>query len=380
VTDYHPPARIRLVEPEDVAAALADALAGGPPIAPLPPQGIERLHASAALQPEHAVTESDAAAVVLTSGSTGQPKGVVLTRRGMLAAVEATHRRLGGAGDWVLALPSHYVAGLMAVARSVVAGTRLLACASDLSNLSDATRTLPGDRPTSRRYISLVPTQLYRAVRQPHLVEALQRFDAVLVGGGAVGDEIVTRAQQSGLRVVTTYGMSETCGGCVYDGVPLDGVGVEIDQDDRVVISGDVVFAGYRLAPHLTARVLDDGRFRTSDRGRWVEHRLQILGRCDDVVVTGGLKVDLAEVEALAADWDREAETVVLALPSAEWGATLLAVSTSQRPLAGLQDALSGRLPAHAVPRRWQHLARLPHTASGKVDRLALRRLLEGAA
>ena len=278
----HTGAPLRLVESGELTDALRDAMAGGPPVAPLSPDPVERRRALAVLQPEHPVTEPDAAAVLITSGTSGTPKPVVLSRTAIRAAVAATHQRLGGPGDWVLALPYHYVAGFMVQARAVLAGTRLRPVRTDLADLSETVDD-------TRRYLSMVPTQLARAAQDPGVWAALGDFDAVLLGGGAAEAALVARALAEGISLVTTYGMTETCGGVVYDGRPLDGVSVELDAEDRILMGGPMLFSGYRLRPKLTTESLVDGRLRTADRGRWHHGRLQVLGRLDDVIISGGL-------------------------------------------------------------------------------------------
>ncbi len=190
--------------------------------------------------------------VVETSGSTGRPKGVVLSRAAMRASADATHARLGGPGQWLLALPPTYVAGLQVLFRSVRAGTEPAVEAASMTG--------------ERRYVSLVPTQLTRLLDED--VDPLRRFDTVLIGGAGLDPRLRQRAEAAGLRVVTTYGMSETCGGCVYDGRPLDGVEVATAEDGRIKIRGPVVFDGYQDDPGLTAEVLQDGWFVTQDLGR----------------------------------------------------------------------------------------------------------------
>ena len=172
-------APLRTVNPSEVAAALADSLSGGQPIATLPADPMERARAIAMFQPDQPVVETDAAVVVATSGSTGAPKGVVLSRAAIRASAEATHSRLGGAGDWALALPTHYVAGLMVLARACLGGTHAVPVRSDLRNLQEAADLL-----SERRYISLVPAQLDRALHHGEVIAALTSFSAVLVGGG----------------------------------------------------------------------------------------------------------------------------------------------------------------------------------------------------
>ena len=363
-----------LLQPVDsagVAAALADALAGGPPVAPLSVDPVERRQSLAMLAVDEPVAELDAALIVSTSGSTGRPKGVVLSRAAIRASVALTHLRLGGPGDWALALPTHYVAGVMVLARAIIAGSRVHPLRADLAEL-------PGAMPAmaDRRYIALVPTQLVRALARPAIAAALAEFDAVLVGGAALPADARLRAEQLGIRAVSTYGMSETCGGCVYDGVPLDGIRIDIDDvSDRIMITSPTIFAGYRLRPDLTAESSRNGTFRTSDRGCWsAGGRLRVLGRLDDAVIANGHTVDLAEVERAASGWPAlgAAELVVIAVPDSERGSTLLAVTDGAGSLKDLTGFLATRLPGHALPRRLLHVDPLPRTAGGKIDRARL--------
>ena len=366
-------ARLRTVEPSEVATALMASMNGEPPIAPLPADPVERTRAITMFRPDHPVVEADAAVVVATSGSTGAPKGVVISRAALRASVEATHTWLGGAGDWALALPSHYIAGLMVCARAALGDTRAVPVRSDLDNLPEVADSL-----SERRYISLVPAQLNRALQQGETTAALASFSTVLVGGGPTDGNLVERALASGIRVVTTYGMSETCGGCVYDGTPLQGVAVDLSDDGRILIKSSTLFTGYRLRPDLTAAVFTDGRFHTQDRGRWDAGRLVVLGRLDDVVITGGHKVDLADVEQAVQRWAAHDKThaAVLGMPDPVWGTTIIAVSDSPSSLEDLQSVLRQSLPAHALPRELIHLDQLPWLANGKPDREALRSMI----
>jgi O-succinylbenzoic acid--CoA ligase len=362
-----------MVEPSEVATTLAASMGGGPPIAPLPADPIERTRAITMFQPDHPVVEADAAIVVATSGSTGAPKGVVISRAALRASVEAAHTRLGGLGDWALALPPYYVGGLMVCARACVGGTRAVPVRSDLDNLQEVADTL-----SERRYISLVPPQLDRALQRREVTAALASFSTVLVGGGPTDINLVERALASGIRVVTTYGMSETCGGCVYDGKPLRGVAVEISDDGQILIKSSTLFAGYRLRPDLTAEVLTDGGFHTRDRGRWDAGRLVVLGRLDDMVITGGHKVDLANVEQAVQRWaaQHKAHAAALGIPDPVWGTTIMAVSDSPGSLEDLQSVVRQWLPAYAVPRDLIYLDQLPWLPNGKPDRVAIRSMI----
>jgi O-succinylbenzoic acid--CoA ligase len=364
--------RLRAVASDQLVASLAEALASGPPIAPLPDDPIERERALGLLQVEQPVIEPDAAAIVPTSGSTGQPKAVVLSRAALRASVAATHARLGGPGDWVLALPGHYVAGLMVVARAVTAGTRVLLARPDLADLSEVVSAATG-----RRYISLVPTQLARA-RAGGLWDVLAGFDAVLVGGGPLTPDLLIAARTAGITVVTTYGMAETCGGCVYDGRPLDDVRVVLADDGRIMIGGPVLSSGYRLRPDLTAASRVGDFLLTADRGRWIDERLEVLGRLDEVVITGGLKVDLGQVEGLVRVWAgrQGGDGVAVGVPDADWGTRIVAVSDVPGDLEELQRQIRAVLPAYAAPRALHYLDPLPRLASGKPDRQTIAALI----
>jgi O-succinylbenzoic acid--CoA ligase len=384
-------ARLRLATgTAEVLASLRRSLAGDEVTAPLPPTGREREQTLTMLQPQRPVSEPDAAAIVATSGSTGRPRGVVLSRGALIASAAATHRRLEGGGTWVLALPPHYVAGLMVLVRSLVADRPVHEVDGRLQGLTEL------DLGAGPAYLSLVPTQLARAITDPDLVRALTRFDAVLLGGAAADPDLLERAARAGIDVVTGYGMSETCGGCVYDGLPLDGVEVRTGRAGRISISGPMLFAGYRLDPEATADVLVDGRLLTSDRGQWSGGRLTVLGRLDDVVISGGMNVDLAVVER-AVRASTGCEAAVVGLPHSEWGTEVVAVvelsenppPAASRPrgpdspwatwggfpeasIARLRTALIATLPSYALPRRLVVTQALPRTSGGKIDRRRL--------
>jgi o-succinylbenzoate---CoA ligase len=306
---------------------------------------------------------------VETSGSTGEPKRVVLSRAAMRASAEATAARLGGPGQWLLNLPPGYVAGLQVLFRSVRAGSEPVIQTDDLA--SGAER-LTGPR----RYVSLVPTQLHRVLVDPGETKALSTFDAVLVGGASLDPHLREQAQDAGVHIVATYGMSETCGGCVYDGLPLDGVALKIGTDGRIRIGGPVVFDGYDGRPDRTRQVLEHGWFVTQDRGRIDEDgHLQVLGRVDDMVISGGVNVPANAVAArLRAHPDVRAAEVV-GVPDDRWGQRVVAVVVGTLDLDGARDWVAGQHPRAWAPRNLVHVDALPLLGNGKVDRIAVQRL-----
>lgn len=305
--------------------------------------------------------------VVETSGSTGRPKRVVLPRASVLASVEVSARRLGASGQWLLALPETYVAGLQVVCRSLVAGhdpVRL----DDHPSLAAAAAAMTGEH----RFVSLVPTQLHRLLETD--AEVLAGFHTVLLGGGPIDRSLRERAAAAGVRVVATYGSAETAGGCVYDGLPLDGVGLAIGADGRVRISGPTLFAGYDGDPELTAEVLVDGWFLTSDAGRLDEDgRLQVLGRLDDVVVTGGVNVPAPAVAARLREHPAVDQAEVLGVPDEEWGNRLVAYVVGAISLDDARAWVAQERPRSWAPRQLVTLDEIPLLANGKPDRLALR-------
>jgi O-succinylbenzoic acid--CoA ligase len=330
----------------------------------------------------------DVALVVATSGSTGEPRAVMLSAAALRASAAATDARLGGPAQWMLALPPDHIAGLQVLVRSILAGTDPIAAAPGPFRpdafAADAAR-LTGPR----QYVSLVPTQLHRLLDDAGAgLAALTRFDAVLLGGAATSPALLARARTAGLAVRTTYGMSETCGGCVYDGVPLDGVRVRLEDDGRVLLAGPMLATGYLGRPDLDAEAFTAEPpagggtrwLRTSDVGELAGGRLTVLGRIDDVLVTGGAKVSPAAVERVVAELDGVGEVCVVGLPDAEWGQAVTAVvvmaaGRTAPTLAAVRSLVTRNLGAPAAPRHLVVLDRLPVRGPGKTDRRAVAEL-----
>jgi len=307
--------------------------------------------------------------IVETSGSTGTPKRVVLSRAAVLASVDASARRLGATGRWLLALPASYVAGLQVVCRSLVAGHEPVLLEEHGSFAAAAAAMGSGDR-----FVSLVPTQLHRLLDTD--LPSLRTFHTVLLGGGPIDPALRRRAADAGVHVVATYGSAETAGGCVYDGYALDGVAVAVGADGRVRIAGPTLFDGYDGDPELTARVLVDGWFRTADAGRLDEDgRLQVLGRLDDVVVSGGVNVPAPAVAARLREHPDVRGAEVLGVPDEEWGNRVVAFVVGPVSLDAARDWVAEVHPRSWAPRQVVALDAIPLLANGKPDRVALRGL-----
>ncbi|GAA2148856.1 o-succinylbenzoate--CoA ligase [Nocardioides koreensis] len=312
--------------------------------------------------------------VVETSGSTGRPKRVVLSRRAVLASVTATERRLGASGRWLLTLPVSYVAGLQVACRSLVAG-RQPALLEEHGSFVAATDAMTSTGSTDEeRFVSLVPTQLHRMLDVPEEVAALRTFHTVLLGGGPVDAALRERAAGAGVRVVATYGSSETAGGCVYDGYALDGVALAIGRGGRIRIGGPTLFDGYEGDPELTKSVLEDGWFLTSDAGRLDEDgRLHVLGRVDDVVVSGGVNVPTPAVAARLRAHPAVAAAEVLGVPDEEWGNRVVAFVVGDLSLPEARAWVGEAHPRSWAPRALVLLDEIPLLANGKPDRVRLR-------
>lgn len=363
-------ARLRLVPgtPDGVLAALAGVLDGsGTPFAPMPEDAVGAARVKEAAAPEQPV-EDGCAVVLTTSGSSGEPKGVLLSRQALIASATATHDRLGGPGQWLLPMKPYFVGGLQILTRSLVAGTTPVMLGDSLTESAAAMTGV-------RRYTAMVPTQLARYLETD--LDALRSFDAIIIGGASTSEPLKVRAAGAGVTAIPAYGMTETGSGCVYAGVPLDGTSIDLDGG-RILIKGSTLFSGYRLKPELTAEVLKDGWFRTQDRGELVEGRLRVIGRVDDVVISGGVNVTLTTVQARLLEHPRVKDAVVLGVPDAEWGTRVVAFVVAEPGVERdeVRDWVGQMLPRTWAPRDVVRLEALPMLASGKVDR---QRLLEGA-
>ena len=381
----------------EIFPALEDVLADrGPALLPVPADDPARTRILVDSQRPGEPIDERVALVVSTSGSTGTPKGAMLSAGALAASAAATDDVLGGPGRWLLALPAHHIAGLQVILRSLRSGYEPVvvdvtrgfdpealpaavdACRSGGAGGGAATSAAGAagvaGGAAARAYTSLVPGQLAKVLDEgsPAAVAALAALDAVLLGGAAAAPELLTRAADAGVRVVRTYGMSETAGGCVYDGAPLPGVRIEVDDDEgRVWLAGPQLAEGYRNAPDhpAFARV---GWFRTDDAGQvGPDGRLRILGRLDEALSVGGLTLLPQTVEDALRGHPAVVDVVVVGIPDARLGTRPVAALTLRAAATAdeLRRHVTGELGEHAAPARVAVLDALPQLPGGKVDR-----------
>ncbi|MEV7606324.1 AMP-binding protein [Paenarthrobacter sp. NPDC089322] len=324
----------------------------------------------------------DAAVVVRTSGSTGTPKATVLTVDALAASSVGTAMALRGEGQWLLALPLQYIAGVQVLVRSLYAGTRPWVMDQSGGFTPEAFVAAAEELTDKIRFTSLVPTQLQRLLESPapETLAVLRRFNAILLGGAPASAELLATAHAEGLNVVTTYGSAETCGGCVYDGEPLDGVEVRLGEgalEGRILLGGDTVAAGY-LDAGPDAFFEEDGVrwYVTGDLGELSEDgKLTVLGRADDVIITGGVKASAAYIQGKLEELDGVKAAFVAGVPSREWGQAVAAYVAVEDPTPeGIRGFTAKREAALGIlaPKTVLATGELIMLPNGKPDRLAM--------
>jgi O-succinylbenzoic acid--CoA ligase len=384
-----------------LASVIGRALDGtGPAIAPMAagPEFIvtQTLEALRPDNPAFPLESNDIAIVSTTSGSTGTPRGVLLSQPALFASATAFGNRFGTNNRWVVSVPAHRIAGIMVLVRSwfhnspfeidpSVGGARTFQAAAFAATTMRAVRESNGDGRSLM--VSLVPTQIARLLESGSVgIEALQSYDLVLSGAAATPQPILNKLRELGIKISVSYGMTETCGGCVFDGRPLDGVNISLGTKDdiepgRVTISGTVAASGYRLRPDLDAVSFISGQVQTHDVGKLDSSGLlHILGRLDDVVTVGGVNVSLSAVEFLIRHHPEIEDVAVIDLQDELWGSIPIAyvvtrnhISDTSNLVAEIQSTIRDQIGRAAVPRTVQFVTSLPMLDSGKIDRISLR-------
>ena len=294
-----------------------------------------------------------AAVVIGTSGTTGTPKEIFLSSHALVASARASNAFLGAkAGDtWSLLLPLTHVAAVNVFVRAFELGTIPV----DLRNYSDAYPRVD--------FTAIVPTQLFRALNgDDHLLKHLQGAQKVLVGGAALSNAIRNQATAAGVNVVTTYGMSETSGGCVYNGEILEGTEVEVR-------GGSIFIRGNVLALNLD---LTDGWFETNDLGEFVGDKLVVIGRADDVIISGGENLSLNNVENILNESFPDIQFAAFCVEDPQWGQSLHIAVVGEVERGGVISLLERKIGAFAKPKGIHSVNSLPLLGIGKVDRKRL--------
>ena len=367
-----------VVNKRNPAAILPDleaAIAGQSTFLPVPAEDRTRTELLRNHMRAGAPIDSSIALVVATSGSTGTPKGAQLTPANLVASADATHQVLGGTGQWLLAMPAHHIAGIQVLVRSLVAGVDPLCL--DLSDgfsipaFARAAHKLAatGDR----SYTGLTPMQLAKAMDSLEGIEALRTFDAILVGGAATHPQLLDAAEKLRITVVTTYGSSETAGGCVYSGTPIPGARVRIGEDGRILLGGPMIAQGYRNVDSSAFSVDDSGTawFATSDAGAFVGNTLNVTGRLDAIINSGGLKLHPEQLEQHILRVPGVEAACVVGIPDPRLGQMIVAAYSGWASRADILEALDD-LPRWQVPKDLRRLDALPTIGPGKVDRQAV--------
>jgi O-succinylbenzoic acid--CoA ligase len=310
--------------------------------------------------PVHSTSvRSEISLLVATSGSTGTPKEIAITSSALMASASASNKYLKASkGDvWSLLLPLTHIAGINVLMRALQLGTQPLDLRNHVGQYPDADFT------------AIVPTQLFNALTDnPALLKHLKGAKAVLVGGASLSQELQAKAVAAGMNIITTYGMSETCGGCIYDGVALDGVEFDVLLDGRIKISG----------PVLAEVEKENGWFITQDLGKIIDGKLQVTGRSDDVIISGGENISLSAIEL---EINKKFPTLLVAAfatGDSKWGQALhIAVQSNDESVkVQLTELLTNSFGSHAKPKSVILIDKLPRMGIGKVDRTSLAKLV----
>jgi O-succinylbenzoic acid--CoA ligase len=384
--------RSTVIVPSDRVPAVRDALAAalrgqGPALAVVAPG------TDTSWVPRE--VDDDTAVLIETSGSGSAPKRVALSAVALMANARAGLGRLGGAGTWVLALPVHFIGGLQVLVRSLDSETEPILLTRESFNTAALIDALSVRPEHERLYMSVVPVQLGRIVEHvehdPAALAIVCRLSAILVGGQRTSPSVLTRARALGLPVVTTYGATETAGGCVYDGLPLNDVKIHVRPDGRIEVGGNILATEFIGDSLMTAQ-----RFSEADGVRWClsddigefrEGSLTVQGRNDRVLISGGIKVNLELVEEVTESIRECAYAVAVSLVDQEWGERVGLVveldpeetSADPRSLAELIKAIvRDELGVAATPREVRLVEQLPRLSSGKPDRLVCAALFAG--
>lgn len=362
------------VRPEKIASfldALEEAIAGKRAILPLPHNDEARANKLLNTQRPGSPIDPEIALVMATSGSTGTPKGAMLSPLNLVSSADATHQFLGGEGAWLLAMPAHHIAGVQVLVRSLIAGIDpiVLDVSAGFSIPGFANAAAQLSKESERRYTALTPMQLLKAMDTLVGIEALRLFDAILVGGAPLRADDQRAARELGITVVSTYGSSETSGGCVYNGKPIPGAKVRV-KGERIYLGGPMIAQGYRNADTLRSAdaFAEKGWFATTDTGELNNGLLTVTGRMDTVIDSGGLKIHPEVLERRMTDIATVTAACVVGIPDHRLGQAIVAAYEGSADPTAIIEELDD-LPRWQLPKEVRRVNALPLAGPGKVDR-----------
>ncbi len=302
------------------------------------------------------------AVLIETSGSSGAPKLVALSAQAINYSAKVTNQFLGAEiGDrWSLTLPLNHIAGINQLTRSI--------------NLETSPAPSDGE---GAQFISVVPTQLHRAIQnKDSFFKNLLAAKKVLVGGAPISEKLIDESRESGISIVTSYGMTEMAGGCVYNSLPLPGVEIRIDGNGLINLKGPMIANSYLGDSEATKKHFQGEWFVTSDLGQLVNGELKIIGRSDDLIISGGEKISAVKVESLIRSHYPDLEIIVIGISDIEWGQALRVVVAGENrglTLSQIRDIVGVQIGRFAAPRSLLYLEQMPMIGIGKPDLVLLR-------
>ena len=322
--------------------------------------------------------------LVCTSGSTGNPKAVEISSAALLSATKLVNAKFENPASWLLAINPAFIGGAMVIARAITQDQKWEYGLDENGKFSPeifAGIAQAFIAQNGRVRTSLVAAQLSALIAQDH-INLLKKFDAILVGGGQISPEVYKNLKDDGVNLIRTYGMTETCGGVVWDGKALDDVSIRIENPanggaGRISINSPSNATCYHGnsegIKQLNEITFNNNWIMTQDIGTYENATLKVIGRSDDIVISGGVNVSVHAIENVLRDQPGVEDAVVFAMPDKIWGTIVAAVIVGNAELLVLQDAVEKELGSPAKPRIIKFAHELPLLPNGKIDVDSLR-------
>lgn len=312
-------------------------------------------------------------AVIFSSGSTGEPKGIALSGRALRASADA-HAMHSGSSHWLLNLPLHHVGGFSVLSRAHFLHSDVSITAARF----DAKETVEWVEKGEVRGLSLVPTTLHRLLEEPC---DFSRLEIALLGGAPADPPLLEKALARGMPVRLTYGMTEHSSQIATETsagsgkIPLPGVEIRMAEDGEILVKSPSLASGYFRDGRLEPLPGNNGFFPTGDLGRIDGKALILEGRKSEMIITGGVKVFPLEIESVLALPGLE-DAAVTSLPDAEWGEKVCLAFVGDISPDTVKSYLAGKIDSRKIPKAWVNLARIPRSATGKILRAELRSMV----